>query len=91
MEMRIVEKSENAIEVEISGESETLLNLLKQKLLSDDKVVSATYLLGHPMLDVPRLYLEVSDRKPEQHLRNAAKELRASFDEFETQFLQAAR
>lgn len=91
MEMRIVEKSENVIEVELPGETETILNLLKQKLLKNDKVVSATYLLGHPMLDAPKFYLEVSDKKPEQHLRNAAKELRAAFDELETQLLQHAR
>lgn len=89
MEMRIVNRTENVLEIEFPGESETLLNLLKQKLLTNEKVVSATFLLGHPLLDNPKLYLEVSDKKPEQHLRTAAKELRTAFDEFETGLLKS--
>ncbi|HVL87817.1 MAG TPA: RpoL/Rpb11 RNA polymerase subunit family protein [Candidatus Thermoplasmatota archaeon] len=89
MEIRLVEKADNAIEVEFVGENETLLNLLKQKLLAMDKVESATYLTGHPLLDQPRLYVEVKSGKPEQVLKQAAKELREQYDEFETQLLRA--
>ncbi|MHB8585011.1 MAG: RpoL/Rpb11 RNA polymerase subunit family protein [Thermoplasmatota archaeon] len=88
MDIRVLTKSDNAMEIEFPSENDTLLNLLKQRLLHDEKVVNATYLLGHPLLDKPKLYVEVSDKKPDIHLRNAAKELRQLLDEFETQLLR---
>jgi DNA-directed RNA polymerase subunit L len=88
MEMRTITRTESTLEIEFPTENDTFLNLLKQKLLRDEKVVNATYVIGHPLLDKPKLVLEVSDKKPDLHLRNAAKELRQAFDEFETQLLR---
>ncbi|HVL48914.1 MAG TPA: RpoL/Rpb11 RNA polymerase subunit family protein [Candidatus Thermoplasmatota archaeon] len=89
MEISLLKKTENALEIEVKGENETLLNLLKQHLLKSEKVVSATYLMGHPFLDNPKLYLEVKGGKPEAQLKQAAKELRTLFDELETQVIRA--
>ena len=89
MELKLIAKDDKRIDVEIVGENETLLNLLKQKLLRMEKVQSATYLTGHPLLDNPRIVVEAKTGKPDAHLRQAAKELRETYDEFETQFLRA--
>ena len=91
MQIRVHTKDEKSIEVEVIGENETLLNLLKQKLLNHPDVDSATYLIGHPLLDQPRFFLQVRKGKPEQLLKQAAKELREEFDRLETEFLKAAR
>jgi len=91
MDVRVIRKEEKVIEVELVGENETLLNLLKQRLLQHPDVESASYLVGHPLLDQPRLVLHMRKGKPEVALKAAAKELREELDKFETEFLRSAR
>lgn len=91
MEVRLVTKDDKSMEVELVGENETLLNLLKQRLLASPDVESATYVVGHPLLDQPKLYVQVRKGKPEAALKAAAKELREELDKLETEFLKAAR
>lgn len=91
MEVRVLRKEDKTIEVEVIGENETLLNLLKQRLLASPDVESATFLVGHPLLDQPRLVVHVRKGKPEAALKAAAKELREDLDKLETEFLKAAR
>lgn len=89
MEMRLLTKTDKKMEIEFIGETDTLLNLLKQKLLQDPSVETATYLMGHPYLDNPKFVLEMRTGKPDAALKNAAKELRQQFDELETLLVRA--
>ena len=89
MEMRLVSKTNNRLEIQFIGENDTLLNLLKQKLLADPSVDTATYIMGHPYLDNPTFVLETKNGKPEAALKNAAKDLRQALDELETQLVRA--
>ena len=82
--MKLVAKTDKTVEVEFENENETLLNLLKTKLLANPDVGGATFLIGHPLLDKPRLVVTAKSGKPEAHLKQAAKELRVAFDQFET-------
>lgn len=87
--MKLVAKTDNTIEVQFEGENETLLNLLKMKLLQNPDVAAASFIMGHPLLDSPRLVVTAKSGKPEAHLRNAAKELRTAFDQLETAVVNA--
>ena len=89
MELRLVSKTDKKMEIEFIGENDTLLNLLKQRLLSDESVETATYIMGHPYLDNPLFVLQMKNGKAEAALKNAAKDLRQQFDEFETQLVRA--
>lgn len=89
MELRLVSKTSNKMEIEFIGENDTLLNLLKQKLLQDATVETATYIMGHPYLDNPKFIFEMKSGKPEAALKSAAKELRSELDDFETQLVRA--
>ena len=89
MELRLVNKTGNRLEIEVIGENDTLLNLLKQKLLTDPAVETATYVMGHPYLDNPTFVVETKSGKPDAAVKNAAKDLRAQFDEFETLLVRA--
>ena len=91
MELRLRSKTNTKLEVEFIGENDTLLNLLKQKLLTDDTVVSATYIMGHPYLDNPLFVVETKGGKPDAALKAAAKSLRDQFDEFETALVRATQ
>ena len=89
MEMRLVNKTDKRMEIEFIGENDTLLNLLKHKLLQDPSVDTATYVMGHPYLNNPTFILEMKSGKADQALKTAAKELRGQFDEFETLLVRA--
>ncbi|MBI4393387.1 MAG: hypothetical protein HY556_06290 [Euryarchaeota archaeon] len=88
MELKVIERTDKAIEFELPGENETLLNLLKQKLLENDKIVTATYIIGHPLLDKPRLFVEARSGKAETHVKAAVKALREDLDSLEDAVLK---
>lgn len=89
MDMRLRSKTDKKMEIEFIGETDTLLNLLKQRLLADPNVETASYVMGHPYLDNPLFVVETKAGKAEAALKNAAKELRQQFDEFETLLVRA--
>ncbi len=82
MELKLLNKEKDSMEIEIMGEDETLLEPLKQKLLEDENVEIATYLMGHPMLERPVLIVRVKSGKPQAALKKAAKALANDFEEF---------
>lgn len=90
MELRLLSKTDKRMEIEFIGETDTLLNLLKQRLLSDKDVALATYVMGHPYLDNPKFIIEMKKGKPDAAIKNAAKELRNTFDEFDTILVRLA-
>ena len=82
MEIRKLSHSKTDLELEVLGEGETLLHSLREKLLSDNKVTVATYILGHPELENPTLYIKVSKGKPEDALKRALKALVTEYEQF---------
>lgn len=91
MELRTLAKEDKTLELEVEGEDDTVLNLIKEELLGDDNVSSATYTRRHPQLDTPRLRLTVVRGDPSNALKKALKSLRGTFDAFETDFLNATK
>ncbi len=92
MELRVLTHEKNELEVEVLGENETLLNPIKQALLSDKDVDFAEYIIEHPTLSVPKIYLRTKgNTKPETVLKRVIKDLIGQFDAFEDAFLAAAK
>lgn len=86
MELKLLNKTKDTIEIEIAGEDETLLYPLQQKLVQDDSVEYATYIMGHPLLDNPKLVVKVTEGKPQNALKRAAKALSNEYKECLTLF-----
>lgn len=72
MELKLISKDEHSIEVEIAGETETLLEPLRAALLANPKVLIATFHAEHPWFDNKRIFVKVSEGKPETALKQAA-------------------
>lgn len=88
MQINVLSKTDNELEVEILGENETLLNPIKQALLSDKDVDFAEYIIEHPSLSVPKIFVRTKGKaKPEVVLKRTIKGLVAEFDAFETEFV----
>ncbi len=86
MNLKILNKTDTELEMEIAGETHTLLNLLKTILLEDDAVEIATYDIKYLGISEPIMYVRTSDRDPVQVVRNALHKMISMCDEFKSIF-----
>ena len=75
MEIKVVEKGNDFLRLELPRGEETLLIPLVEALQADDSVVEARYYVGHPFAEAPRLYVKTSGEKPLNVLKKTLKEL----------------
>ena len=90
MELRVVEKSNDLLRVELPRGEETLLIPLVEALQKEEKVIEARYYLGHPFLDRPTLYLKTKGEKPQQVLKRVLKDLTDLYSDLLTDFEKKA-
>lgn len=78
--MKIITDKKNELEIEITGETHTLCNALRRALMEDKDVEAAAYVIEHPIIGEPKLYLRA--KNPKKSLKNAAETLKSRCDEF---------
>jgi DNA-directed RNA polymerase subunit L len=92
MELRVLSHDKNELELEVLGENETLLNPVKQALLADKDVEFAEYIIEHPQLSVPKIFLRTKgNTKPETVLKRTVKHLVSELDAFADEFAKALK
>ena len=92
MEIKILNKTETEINVEIKGETHTMMNALKSCLLDDKAVKVATYSIEFPGISDPVLYVKTDKAEdPIDAIKAAAKKLAAESDEFLKAFGKKAK
>jgi DNA-directed RNA polymerase subunit L len=90
MELRVVEKTNDMIRMELPRGEETLLIPLVEALQKEEKVVEARYYLGHPYLERPTLILKTKGEKPQQILKRVLKDLADLYGDLLTDFEKKA-
>jgi len=75
MELKTIKKSAKELEIEITDETETILNPITEVLLQNKDVEYASYMADHPESNKRRLYIRVKSGKPEEILMKAVKQL----------------
>jgi DNA-directed RNA polymerase subunit L len=85
MEIKLIKKNDKELELEII-KGKTLLNPLKERLLLDENVDYAEWIIDHPMISKPRLYLKVHEEDPLDILKKAIAELRKEAKYFHSAF-----
>jgi DNA-directed RNA polymerase subunit L len=86
MDIKVLNKTPLEMEVEISGETHTLLNALKSILLEDERVAIASYNIKHPDISDPVLYVKTNDIDPVIALKDASTRLGKQCNEFKRKF-----
>lgn len=77
LNVKILSKTENEMEVVLEGEDHTLPNMLKEIAMQDSDVEFASYKIDHPKLGAPKLYIRTNGKKkPERVLSDAIKKIR---------------
>ena len=86
MELKTLKKTSKELELEVIGETETLLNPITEVLLENDDVDYASYMADHPEQKMRRLYIRVKKGKPEEVLKKAVKQLENEIKTFSKNF-----
>jgi DNA-directed RNA polymerase subunit L len=89
MELKILEKSDDEMKMEIAGESHTLLNMLKIILLEDERVHTASYDMKHVTVSEPILFIKTENADPIDVVKDAVAKLITDCEEFTTVFNKA--
>lgn len=89
MELKIIDKTDDEMHLEIIGENHTLLNMLKSALLDDKRVQIATYDMKHVSISDPILFVKTDGADPIEVVKDASKSLVTQCDEFLTVFRKA--
>jgi len=86
MELKTIKKTSTELELEITGETETMLNPIAEILLQYEDVDYAAYMADHPESIKRRLYIRVKKGKPEEILKKAVKQLEDEVKKFGKNF-----
>jgi DNA-directed RNA polymerase subunit L len=86
MKLEKIKKTSKELELEITGENETMLNPITEKLLENEDVDYASYIADHPESNKRRLYIRVKKGEPVDLLKKALKEVESELKDFEKSF-----
>lgn len=82
MELTILNKTETEINIKVTGETHTILNMLKTVLLNNKHVEIATYDIKHPTISEPVLFVRTDGADPIDVIKKASKEMAKECDDF---------
>ena len=71
MEVSVINKTKNELEIEIRGANETLLGPLMNHTLANPSVDYASYYMGHIVLDNPKFYVRTKKGAPKKAIQKA--------------------
>ena len=71
MEVSVINKTKNELEIEINGANETLLGPLMNHTLANPDVDYASYYMGHIVLDSPKFYVRTKKGAPKKAIQKA--------------------
>jgi len=86
MELKVLEKTKSRLKLEVTGESHTLLNLLRRNSW-DAKADQASYMIEHPMLSHPKIIVKANS--PKLALSKAADSIVKQTQDFARTFRKA--
>lgn len=87
MKLKIVSEEGGNLEMHMSGEGHTLLNLLQSALLTNKDVRMAGYTKPHPLMDRSVLYVSMKRGKEHREaLLSSAEDARQKVNEFLVKF-----
>jgi DNA-directed RNA polymerase subunit L len=88
MEIKVLEKSDESVKIEVIGETHTLLNLLREKSWKAG-ASQASYMIEHPYLTNPKI--TVKAKNPRKVLADATQMVADDAKEFGKEFSKAAK
>ena len=91
MKVRILERGDRFLRLEIEGEGHTLCNLLQRSLLEDEDVEVGGYNLTHPLVSKAVLFVKTKEGSPEEALKRAIERIKRTNRAFQEALSAALR
>ena len=85
--MKYLRNDEEHVVLEITGETHTICNILRKRLMSQEEVSAAAYDITHPLIGQPEF--EVVSSNPQQSLTTAAETVKSEANEFKEALIDA--
>ena len=85
--MKYLRNDEEHVVLEITGESHTICNILRKRLMSQEEVSAAAYDITHPLIGQPEF--EIVSSNPQQSLSTAAETVKSEANEFKEALINA--
>ena len=86
MRVRVLERKERFVKLEVAGEDHTFLVPLVERLNKDRRVEFANYEKRHPILSEPVLYVKIQEGDAFEVLKDAASSLNEDYEAFERKY-----
>lgn len=80
MELKVLKKTEDELQLEVIGEGHTFMNALRSELWNDKDVAVAAYRVEHPVISNPVLFLKTKKKDPYDVLVSTSERLSEKFD-----------
>ncbi|MCD7781385.1 MAG: DNA-directed RNA polymerase subunit L [Methanosphaera sp.] len=85
--MKFLEDEENKVILEVTGETHTICNIIRKRLMEQDNVSAAAYEITHPLIGQPEL--EVHGSNPKESLITASNTVKEEVAEFKDTLIDA--
>ena len=86
MELTVIEQTDKKLVFDMKGEDHTFCNVLKDELAQDEDVKFISYRIEHPLLGIPRFFVEMKKGDPKKALAAAAKQVKKNLEKVKDQF-----
>jgi DNA-directed RNA polymerase subunit L len=86
MELKTIRKTKTELELEITGEDDTILHPITHILMQNDDVEYAACMADNPLASKKQLFLRVKKGSPEEILKKAVKYLEDEIKQFGKNF-----
>ena len=86
MDLKTIKKTKTELELEITGEDETILHPITHILLQNDDVEYAACMADSPLATKKHLFIRVKKGSPEDVLKKAVKYLEDEVKDFASNF-----
>ncbi len=86
MEVNILVKEKNVLELELVGVDQSLAQMISEKLNTNKDVEFASFKLDHPTQSQPRLYVRTKKTDPSKLVLEAIADVKKEIEDFRGQF-----
>ena len=77
MEINVLEEKKKKMVFELKGENHTLCNALREELWNDKAVTVSAYNINHPLIGVPKFFVETDgEKEPRKAVKDAISRLK---------------
>lgn len=84
MEIKTIKNTKTELDLEITGENETIMTPLSMVLMDDANVGYAACITEHPLSNKRRILIRTTKGTPKTALSNAIKSLQSEIKDFQT-------